>query len=263
MLVVQENEPAIAGRKGKIHMTTTISSKAIALAGISVLIAGSIAIVNTIAQGSLFETKKAIAELEKANAEKEKAKAELEMAQAQYLDAVNKLKGTENMAASAIAAASEQAKAQMIAAQLTATGLIKAANLNAEGLVRATTESVRAENGMFDDVLKPMFADPTKRVAVLNDQIVRLRRETESGINHKSRLMLSASDVATKTAERLFLEEEKAALTEITRKNWSDSVGLVMGSMTDSLGGLEGLYPGSRTTTVPVRRFASLEPSKD
>ena len=260
MLVVQENEPAGAGRKGKIHMTTTISSKAIALAGISVLIAGSIAIVNTIAQGSLFETKKAIAELEKANAEKEKAKAELEMAKAQYLDAVNKLKGTENMAASAIAAASEQARAQMIAAQHMATAMIKAANLNAEGLVRATTESVRAENGMFDDVMKPMFAEPAKRLAVLNEQIVRLRRETESGLDHKSRILLSASGVATKTAERLALEEEKATLTETTSKNWSDSVGLMMGSMTQSLGGLEGLYSGSRTTNVGTRRFAPLDP---
>ncbi len=244
-------------------MTTTISSKAIALAGISVLIAGSIAIVNTIAQGSLFETKKAIAELEKANAEKEKAKAELEMAKAQYLDAVNKLKGTENMAASAIAAASEQAKAQMIAAQHTATGLIKAANLNAEAMVASTQVMMRPENGMFDDVTKPMFAEPAKKLAVLNEQIVRLRRETESGIDHKSRRMLSASDVATKTAERLFLEEEKATLTETTSKNWSDSVGMMMGSMTQSLGGLEGLYPGSRSTTVPVRRFAALEPSRD
>ncbi len=240
-------------------MTTTISAKAIALAGISVLIAGSIAIVNTIAQGSLFETKKAIAELEKANAEKEKAKAELEMAKAQYLDAVNKLKGTENMAASAIAAASEQARAQMIAAQHTATAMIKAANLNAEGLVRATTESVRAENGMFDDVMKPMFAEPAKKLSALNERIVRLRRETESGIDHKSRLLLSASDVATRTAQRLALEEEKAALTEATSKNWSDSVGLMMGSMTNSLGGLEGLYQGSRTTEVPMRRFAQPE----
>lgn len=230
-------------------MTTNISSKAIALAGISVLIAGSIAIVNTIAQGSLFETKKAIAELEKANAEKEKAKAELEMAKAQYLDAVNKLKGTENMAGAAIAAAGEQSKAMIIASQHTATGMIHAANLNAEGLVRATTESVRAENGMFDDVTRPMFADPAKKVAALNEKIIRLRRETESGIDQKTRRFLSASDVAAKTADRLALEEEKATLLETTRKNVSDSMEVVMGMMNQSLG---SLYPSGNV--IPADR---------
>jgi len=233
-------------------MTTNISSKAIALAGISVLIAGSIAIVNTIAQGSLFETKKAIAELEKANAEKEKAKADLEMAKAQYLDAVNKLKGTENMAGAAIAAAGEQSRAIVIGAQQTATAMIRAAQLNADGLVRATTESVRAENGMFDDVTKPMFADPARKVTALNDQIIRLRRETESGIDSKTRRFLSASDVAAKTADRLALEEEKAILLETTTTNIADSVGVgraMFGTMTQGLG---SLYPSGNV--IPADR---------
>ena len=174
------------------------------------------------------------------------------MAKAQYLDAVNKLKGTENMAASAITAAIEQARATMIAAQQMAGGMTASARLTAEGLVRATTESVRAENGMFDDVTKPMFADPARKLAALNEQIIRLRRETESGIDRKTRRFLSASDIAVKTADRLTLEEEKAALMETTSKNMSDSIGVMLGTMTQGLG---SLYPIGSDSIPADRRY--------
>ena len=142
-------------------MTANISSKAIALAGISVLIAGSIAVVTTIAQGYLFEIKKAMAEMEK-------ARGAIEMARASNLDAVNKLKGTENAAGAVITAAKLDAGAIMAAAYRTAAATENASKQQADGLYRATEESVAAENGVFRSFTQPIFLDPAKRIAALN-----------------------------------------------------------------------------------------------
>lgn len=234
-------------------MTANISLKAIALAGISVLIAGSIAIVNTVSQGYLFEAKKATAELEKARAAEHTATAEMEKAlaaqraaEAAKLDAENKLKGTENAAMAVITGAQIEAAAAKIVGKL-----------QADSFVRGQEIAMYPETAMVNSFTKPFVLEPAQKTAALNDQIVRLKREGESGIDRKTRRVLSESEIADRIAQQHILEEELATVQESASKNMSDTFGMLMNGMTQSMGNIGSLYPNGRE--VPVARRSLLE----
>lgn len=231
-------------------MLTNISSKALALGGITVLIAGAIAIVNTISQGYLFEIKKATAALEEAKASHESAKAQL-------VDAENKLKGTENTAVATVTAAQLEATATKIAAQHNAQAIVAAAERQAQGLIRATEESVHAENTMFDDLTGPMLTGPAKRMAEINEEIVRLQHEVQTGINSQTRQFLSPAEIAERTSRRLRHEEELAMLKETTSKNWSDAFGMMTQFTNGMIADLGGLYSAPAGSAPSARRIVS------
>ncbi len=239
-------------------MTGTSSFKMFVLACISALMVGMVALFNTGSQGVLWEWKKA-------DAAQQEAHASHGMVEATRFDSTNNLKGTEETALATITAAQVEAAATRAAAQQTAMAMMVAAQKQADALVAATKESVLAENEGFHQMTEPLITGPAKRMTDLNEEIIRLKRELENGLNAKTGLYLTLVDIDQKTREKRVREEELATLKETTQKNWSDSVGMMMGLFNEGLGGVGNLYPTSATTeptaTPPPipRRFAPPE----
>lgn len=225
------------------------NSKTIAWIGIPLLSAASLTIVNTISQGALFEGKKAtaayqaaMAELEKAKAEIQKAAAALAEAAASKLDAENRLK-----------AAIEARDAQLGAAQIMAGGSRDSARITSQGLVAAANVDKYVDNTVFETFTGPII-EPMKQIGVYNKQIVRLRREIDAGIDQDARRFLSESERADRAAKKLILEEEVSMLQETSSKNLRDSVGALMGGLTQGFGEAARFYPSGKEPP-PVRRI--------
>lgn len=215
-------------------MTINVTAKTVVTATIGLLLSNSVAVFTVLTQAESWERTKATAAINAAKAEAEKASAEAEKAKAMVAAAVEARKAAEE-------SARLTANALIIGAQQNAAGVIRAAREQAEGLRVATTIAVRPESESFDGFLKPT-ADTTKRMGALNEKIARLKAETESGYDFGSLRILSAAEIANKTAQRLALESEHQAALSAGQKNLKDMIGLFIGGMSDGFGGLGSLY---------------------
>ena len=213
-------------------MTANISTKAIALAGISVTIAGGIAVVKTVSEAYLYQIKGATAEMEKARAAQ--------------LDAANKLKGTENAAAAVIAAAVEQAKANVAASNALAGATRDAAIANARGMVEAMGVGTYVDNTTFDGLTKPFLVEPMAEISRLNTRVGHLRSESETGVDRKTRRILSANERADRMAQAMILQEDIKTIQETSTKNISDVSTMLMGGINRGMGDLGKLYPSGK-----------------
>jgi hypothetical protein len=218
-------------------MTTTISSKAMALAGISVLVAGTIAVVDTVAKGYLFEIKKATAELEKAQAEMAQAKATVS--------------ASEQVANGTLGAAQAQANATVAAASRTASAMVESAARAAKGQVESARLSSYTDNNTYDHLTGPMIADPVSKISQLNDQIVRLDIEMKNGMDLKTQKPLSTDDLTERANLKKMLEGEVDMAKKSASKTLSDSLSLAMD-------GMKGLMPGLMDSARSASRSASV-----
>lgn len=214
-------------------MTTTISSKAIALAGISVLVAGSVAVVGKVGEGYMWQIKMATAELQKSEAEMAQAKATFAAAQ--------------QIATASIAAAKEQAHATEKAARDNMNGMIVSSINQANGQYRSARESAHADNATYDGITGPMIADPLTKISTLNDQIIRVGLQIESGIDLKTGAAMSERQLAKLSAQKQQLEEERAITKFSASKNMSDALEVALGGMSGLLPQL--MKPASSTNT--------------
>jgi hypothetical protein len=206
----------------EITMTTSIGSKTIALAGISILVAGTIAVVDTVAKGYLFEIKKATAELQKSEAEMAQARATVGAA--------------EQVANGAVEAAKRQAEASIAAANSTASGMIAAAKHQRDGQVESARLTALADNGFYQNVTGPMFADPISKISQLNEQLVRIDGELNSGIDPKTHLILLPSQLGDLQRRKQAIEAELEMAKASAQKTLTDSMNV-------GLEAVKGLLP--------------------
>ncbi len=225
-------------------MFNNVSPKAIALGGITFAALGVIGIGVETTKGILFEiqnaraaTTAALASMETSKAEMEKARAERVAADASRLDAENKLLAAIESRHGAEGAAFSMAQGQRDAAQTTGLALVKATEIDRH-----------VDNALYDSFAGPIFAEPSKTINALNRQIVRLKREAETGIDMKSRRFLSETDKADRLAQARILEEEVITEGDTTAKNMGDMLNVMMKGVSGMMGGIGGPQPtgGSR-----------------
>jgi hypothetical protein len=228
-------------------MLANFSPKGIAMAGITFLFAGGIAIVVETTKGELFEIRKSISTIEE-------AKASNKAAEAQYLDAMNKLKGVLETAAAMNNVGKLQADATVAASIRLAQATRDAAKTAGDSLIIATGVNSHPDNEMYDSMTGPLFGEPTKQMADLNRQIVQSKLEEERGIDSKTGAQLSQVDLWALTRKRRTLEQQLEVLQSTTQKNWHDAMAMMLGSINEGLGGMGGLYP-SGNEPAPVRRI--------
>ena len=224
-------------------MFKNISPKAIALGGISAAVLGMVGIAVETTKAELFEIRNSIAAIQAARAT---AKA----ADASYLDAINKLKGTIETAAAMNNVGQLQANATIAAANRVAAATITAAETTKDGLITATTINMHPENEMYDNVTGPLFGQPIKKIAALNERINYLKWQAQRSPD--------ANQQTAYMAQLAVLEEEKATVNQTGAQNFSDMISMVLGGVGQTLGGMAQLYPNAQTPR-PAPRMILLE----
>jgi hypothetical protein len=219
-------------------MFTNITTKTIALGGISGLfmIGGAMGV--EITKATLFEIRKSIASIEE-------SKAANKAAEAQALDAINKLKAAIETATAMNNVGQLQANATIVAANQMSKAMRDAAIAQARGLVDSTTINAHPDNEMYDSITGPLFGEPNKKIAELNAKIVRLKHQQEQPslipFNH--------------SAEIARLEEEKAILQETSAKNIGDAINMVMNATDGIFAGMGSLYPSASNSRTPPQKI--------
>ncbi len=203
---------------------------------------------------SVETTKALLFEIRNSRAAQEAAVAQVKAAEAKQLEAINMLKGTLETAQAMTNVGRLQAHATEAAAQHLATATENAAKTSTEGLIAASNITSHPENETFDRLTSGLLP-PATETASLNRRITRLKRETESGIDSKSRRHLSESERADRKIQQENLEEELVILNESASKNASDTVHFMLEAVGKGLGNLGSLYEVPKNSTPTTRRI--------
>lgn len=242
-------------------MYSTFTPKTIAMGTISGLLVVGASMAVEITRAQLYEIRKSIAALEHSAAGHEAA-------QAQKLDAENKLTGTQMTAEVMKIVGQLQSNAMVIAANYARQGAEAAAKTQGESVVQAQSISSFADNELYRSFTGPMFGEPVKRVDRLNTQIVRLQRELAGGVDRKTGAVLSSRERESRIALVQALEEELETVKETSAKNFNDTIGVILGTVSGGEPARRNPFFGVhredrelRTTGSAVSIFGASRPS--
>ena len=176
------------------------------------------------------------------------AKASNKAAEAANLDAINKLAGAIATSGAMNHVGDVTAKANVDAAERIAAATMRAADINREALVRSTSISMHPDNEMYDSVTGPLFGEPTKKIALLNEQIRRLIKQAERATGDKQRFEYME--------QIAHLEDEKEIVQQTASQNVGDMMKLMMGGVFQSLGGMGKPSANAQTEKPKARGIA-------
>ena len=230
---------------------------------VSLSLALIVALFTAVAEGYLWQGANSRANLKTADATMVASNAATVASDAAQKEAANRLQAAIEQANAVIASANAQASAIVNAANVTAQAQRVAARDQADAVVAASKEVSRAQNAEYDQITKRFIGDPVEKADQLNNQIVRLQNEIESGRDSATGRPLSREEAVNRQRKLESLQMEHKIQAEITAKNWKDAMEMVTGATGGLLGGLGGLYP-SQADRIPadrrLRRFTEPEP---
>jgi len=214
-------------------MFNNVSPKAIALATISFAVVGGAGILVETTKGELFEIRKSLAAMEE-------AKASNKAAEASALDAVNKLKGT-----------IETASAMNNVGRLTSIATIEAARQIANAQIISAQTNMYPDIATYDGLTGPLVAEPSKKIAKLNEQINRLK--------HQALRSTGDRELADYTAKIGELEEEKEIVGQTASQNVGDLMNVMMGGVFQMFSGMGKPSANAQTATPTARSVAQAQ----
>ena len=228
-------------------MTGHFTPTKVAWFGIPLAVAAILAIINTTSQGFLWEGPNSRANLKTADAT-------MVASDAAQKDAINKLEAALEAAKAVIEASRLQSESNIRVSENISRATVDAAKRNADGLYKAAEEASKAQNAEYDQITKRFIGDPVEKTDALNNQIVRLQNELETGRDSKTGQQLPWEERINRKSKLETLQLEHKIQSDITSKNWQDALRMVTGATNGFLGGMEGLIP-TGNEPKPVRRI--------
>jgi hypothetical protein len=235
-------------------MTGHLKPSNVAWFGLPLVVAAILAIINTTSQGFLWEGPNSRSNRITADSTTIASDAARVASDAAQKDAVNKLEAALEAAKAVIEASRLQAESNIRASENLSRSTENAAARNAEGMFKAAEEASKAQNAEYGQITKRFIGDPVEKVDALNNQIVRLRNELESGRDSITGHPLSWEERINRQFKLENLQFEHKIQSDITSKNWQDALGMVTGATNGLLGNIRGLYP-TGNEPKPERRI--------